>query len=85
MEINIAYYRRKDWKKLLELIADRESMHDTWNEWNKSYLKTKLEFTNNGFIVNDIIVDLRELKKYCSTRDMKIDGKARSQFVSNRF
>ena len=85
MELNLAYYRNKDWRKLLELIDDRESMHDTWKEWNASYLKTKRELTAKGFIVNDFIVDLKELKKYCLAKGLKIDGKARSEFVSGRF
>lgn len=83
--MNLAYYRKKDWKKFLELIDDRESMHDTWQEWHKSYQKTKLGLTSQGLTVNDYVVDLNELKKYCSTRGMRIDGKARSQYVSDRF
>ena len=83
MEVNLAYYRKKDWKKFLELIDDRESMHDTWKEWHKSYLIAKRSLTSKGLVVNDFVVDLNELKKYCSNRGLKIDGKARSQFVSD--
>ena len=83
--MNLAYYRKKDWKKFLELIDDRESMHDTWKEWHKSYQKAKLGLTSQGLTVNDYVVDLNELKKYCSTRGLRIDGKARSQYVSDRF
>ena len=71
MEVNLAYYRKKDWKKFLELIDDRESMHDTWKEWHKSYLIAKRSLTSKGLVVNDFVVGL------------KIDGKARSQFVSD--
>ncbi|MBQ4819317.1 hypothetical protein [Aquimarina sp. MMG016] len=81
--VNLAYYRKKDWKQFLELIDDRESMHNTWKEWNKAYLKTKKELVSQGFIVNDFTVDLNELKKYCMAKGIKIDGKARAQFVSN--
>ncbi len=83
MEINLAYYRKKDWRKFLKLIDDRESMHDTWKEWHKSYLKAKHRLTSQGLVVNDFVVDLNELRKYCSNRGLKIDGKAQSQFVSD--
>ena len=83
-KINLAYYRKKDWKQFLEIIDDKESMHDTWKEWNKAYLKTKKELTSQGFIVEDFVVDLEELKNHCAIRGIKNDGKARSQFVANR-
>ena len=83
MEINLAYYRKQDWRKFLEMIDDRDSMHDTWKEWHKSYLIAKRNLTSQGFVVNDFAVDLNELNKYCSNRGLKIDGKARSQFVSD--
>ena len=83
MEVNIAYYRKKDWQKFLKIIDDRDRMHDFWEDWHKSYLDTKRNLTSKGMIVNDYLVDLDKLKTYCKTRGLKIDGKARSQFVSN--
>ena len=83
MEVNLAYYRRKDWNKFLKMIDDRNAMHDTWEDWHKSYLTTKHVLTSQGLIVNDFIVDLDKLKKYCFNKGVKIDGKARSQYVSN--
>ncbi|NJB37986.1 hypothetical protein, partial [Croceivirga sp. JEA036] len=63
MEVNLAFYRKKDWGKFLRMIDDRESMFDTWKEWNKSYLRTKKELTSNGLKVNEVEVDLAELYK----------------------
>ncbi|QTD37657.1 hypothetical protein JL193_16575 [Polaribacter batillariae] len=82
MKINMAYYRKKDWKKFLKIIDDRDSMYDFWEDWHKSYLNAKRSLTSKGFIVNDYVVDLGKLKTYCKIRGLKIDGKARSQFVS---
>jgi hypothetical protein len=83
MEVNMAYYRKKDWKKLLKIIDDRDSMNDFWEDWHKSYLEAKRNLTSKGLIVNDYVVDLNKLKTYCKIRGLKIDGKARSQFVSD--
>lgn len=82
MEINLAFYRNKDWKKFLSIIDDRDSMFDTWKEWHKSYLSTKKELLDNGFKVNDVEVDLAKLDKYCQENGLKNNGKTRSQFVS---
>lgn len=82
--INLAYYQKKDWKRFLESIDDRDSMHDTWKEWHKAYLKTKNELISQGFVVNDFVVNIDELIHYCTMRGIKNDGKVRSQFVTNK-
>ncbi len=79
--INLAFYKEKDWSRFLESIDDRDSMHDTWEEWHKAYQKTKKTLIEQGHIVNDYVVDIDELINYCTIRRIKNDGKARSQFV----
>jgi hypothetical protein len=82
--INLAYYREKDWERFINSIDDRKSMHNTWNEWHRAYLETKINLTLQGFSVNDFVVNLDELEAYCKANGLKNDGKARSQFVANR-
>ena len=79
--VKLAYYRKKDWKRFVNMIDDRESMHDTWHDWHKAFEKTKRDLINQGFEVIDIIVDLDELTEYCKLRGIENDGSARSQFV----
>lgn len=82
--VGLACYQKKDWDKFLELIDDKESMHDTWKEWNKAYLKTKENLTSQGLTVIDCVIDLVELETYCKLKGIKNDGKARSLFVSDK-
>jgi len=82
--VKIAYYKKEDWQRLLEIIDDRESMHETWSEWYKAYSKAKTGLISQGFIVVDIEVDLDELANYCHLRRIINDGKARSQFVQGK-
>ncbi|MGV8136824.1 MAG: hypothetical protein AB2L20_16565 [Mangrovibacterium sp.] len=82
--IKLAYYRKKDWKRFIDSIDDKESIHDTWKEWHKSYLKAKKDLIKEGFAVQDIEVDIDELTEYCRLRRIKNDGKARSQFVIDK-
>lgn len=49
---NIAYYNEKDWERFLESIDDRDSMHDTWEDWHKAYLKTKKELISQKPVRN---------------------------------
>jgi hypothetical protein len=82
--INLAYYKEKDWKRFLESIYDRESMHDAWEDWHNAFLKIKVDLVSQGFIVKDFVVEIDELQDYCKKRGIKNDGKAHSQFVSNK-
>ena len=84
MVIKLAYYKKRDWKRFLDSIDDKDSMHDLWKDWNKSYLQTKSELISKGFKVYDSEVNIDELIEYCKVRQIKNDGKARSQFVQNR-
>lgn len=79
--VKLAYYRKKDWKRFLKIIDDRESMHNTWSEWHKAFLKIKKHLISQGFEVEDVEINLNELTDYCKMRGIKNDGKARSQFV----
>lgn len=82
--INLAYYEKRDWRRFLASIDDREGMHGTWQEWHKAYLKTKKGLILHGLDVKDFVVDIDELKNYCKVRGIKNDGEACSQFVSNK-
>lgn len=79
--IKLAYYRKKDWKHFVKIIDDRESVHDTWNEWHKAFLRTRKDLISKGFDLTNIEIDLVELINYCKLKGIKNDGKARSQFV----
>ena len=82
--VNIAYYEKKDWGYFLSIIADRESMHESWDDWYKAFSELKVKLISQGFIVREVIIDLNELTDYCIDRKIKNDGKARSQFVMTK-
>lgn len=81
--VNLAYYEKRDWKRFLEVIDDKDSMHNTWKEWNKAYLKSKKKLTSQGFVVKEVVINIDDLIVYCKIRGIKNDGKSRSQFVAN--
>jgi hypothetical protein len=56
-------------------------MHDSWDEWHEAYQELKNHLISQGFEVIDVELDLNKLAKYCCSKGIKIDGKARSQFV----
>ena len=83
-EVRLAYYRKEDWNRFLMIIADRKSMHDSWDEWLDAFENAKLDLITQGYTVIDIVMDLDELIEYCKLKGIKNDGKARSQFVQTK-
>jgi hypothetical protein len=82
--VNLAYYEKKDWKQFIAMIDDKESMHERWEDWYKDFQKTRDNLTALGFLVREVRINIGELRAYCLERGVKIDGKARSQFVSQK-
>ena len=82
--IAIAYYRKEDWERFLQMVDDKKGMHETWDEWLKAFEKTKRQIEEEGFSVRPVIVDIDELNHYCKIRGIKNDGKARSTFILDK-
>lgn len=84
MITGIAYYKKEDYNRFLSIIADRESMHDSWEEWYQAFLKTRNDLISQGIRIKTVEVDLDELIAYCARKEIKNDGKARSQFALDK-
>jgi hypothetical protein len=84
MVMGIAYYKEKDWSKFLELFDDRDEMEKTWFSWYKEYKKVKKFYSKKLFHVEDVIIDLDELKQYCIDNNLPNITKVRSEFVSKK-
>ncbi len=82
VEIKLAYYRKSDWEKLMRSIVDRDSMHDTWEEWNREYKRAKKGLRDQGFVVHDMVIEIDALKQYCLERGLKNNGGTRSHYAS---
>ncbi len=84
IEVKLAYYKKKDWKRFVETAADHDSLNNTWKDWHKAFERTKRDLISQGLEVVDVVVDLDELILYCRMRGIENNGKARSQFVQTK-
>jgi len=80
--INLASYRKEDWNRFKESADDKEKLHDTWDEWRKSFMNTKVSLESEGFNVREVILDIDDLIQFCRQKGLKNDGSTRSQYVS---
>ena len=82
--VNMAYYRKEDWERFVQIADDGDGLHDTWDEWHEAFLKAKKQLAKKGLKVSDVVIDLDELINYCKKKGIKNDGKARSLFVQQK-
>lgn len=81
-QFNLAYYRREDWPRFLEMISDPERMHEKWEDWEKELKKAEKRFRKEGLETKKVIINLDDLKAYCDRKGIAIDGSARSRYAA---
>ena len=80
--VNMAFYRPEDWSRLLSIVDDKEVFHDTWEQWHKQYQSSKKQLESQGIRINDVIVNIDDLLRFCFQNGINNDGNARSRFVA---
>ncbi|HAS44794.1 MAG TPA: hypothetical protein DCS93_30220 [Microscillaceae bacterium] len=82
--IGIGVYRKSDYEEILKMSVDSSELDNTWEEWKANKERTKKHLQSLGMEVIDVLVTPEELLNYCRENVLRIDGNARSQFVSNK-
>jgi len=80
--VKLAYYRKSDWNKLMSSVMDRNTMHDTWEEWNEAFNEFKSNVESLGLVVHVMTIDIDALNKYCEENQIINNGKSRSQYAA---
>lgn len=78
----MAFYKPEDWSRLLAIVDDKEVFHYTWEQWHNQYQASKKQLESQGLNINDVVVNVDDLIRFCFQNGIKNDGKARSQFVA---
>src|SRR5262245_25335480 len=80
--IGVAWYSLAQWARLREVAADPEELDQTYEAWLSTYERTTRDLTAQGMVLRKVPVDVAELEKWCRERKKQIDGRARSEYVS---
>ena len=79
--LGIAWFRREQWDRLLEVSADRDDLEETFDEWVQWAQQHYDGLRRSGYNVTKIDVDVEELVRWCRQRGRPVDGEARSEFT----
>lgn len=80
--VRLAWYRREDYPRILEMMADRSEMHDTYDEWLRDAQRVEQRLVSEGHAVTQVIIEPEIFRSWCDQHNLKPVGKARSRFVT---
>ena len=80
----VAWYRRDQWPRLLEVAEDADELEDTYEGWLQIANERFNNFKVPGVLLKKVDVDIEELIAWCAERGRPVDGSARSEFVAEK-
>lgn len=82
--VGVAWYRRHDWQRLLEVSVDREELEGSYDEWATAMPGRMAEVEQAGFTPHKIDVAVDELICWCRHNGRVVDGSARADFAAHK-
>ena len=79
--IGVAWYRREQWDRLLEISSDRDELEDTYDEWQAMAEENLRKLAQHGYVLHKVDIDVEELLRWCNSQNRSVDGGARSEFT----
>ena len=79
--IGIAWYRREQWNRLLEVSADREDLEDSYDEWLTFAEASLNKVKQQRVIIHKIDVDIDELVQWCRSQNRPVNMETRTEYV----
>lgn len=82
--VGMGWYRPEDWGRLLQVVSDRDRLHDSHAEWLAEAEQAERGIAATGHRVVRVFVDPDELAGWCLVRGRASDATARAEFVTDK-
>jgi hypothetical protein len=79
--IALAWYRREDYPKILDVMADRSEMHDTYDEWLPSAERVERYLVSTGENVVRAFIDPEAFRAWCEQRGLRPVADTRTRYA----
>ena len=83
-KVGLVHYRKEQWGRWLEVVDDRETWQDTYEEWQREAeaAANRLRLAELEVVWVDLDPDL--FSQWCKVRGYKNDAEARSRFAAEQ-
>jgi hypothetical protein len=79
--VGMAWYRREQYDRLLEIAEDREILEATYDEWLENAETNLTGLREEGIHFEKVDVDVEKLLLWCNEQGHPIDGDTRVKYV----
>lgn len=80
--VGLAWFDRKQWKRLTEAVEDRNELDKTYEQWEQSALDTVRMIERQGQKVEKVHVEVESLVSWCKEKGLPVNGKSREEYVA---
>jgi hypothetical protein len=80
----LAWYSEEDYQDILEMMADRDDLPETYQEWLDLSLAMENELFRQGRQVVRIMIQPKQFASWCAIQGLKPNGGARAQFAAKQ-
>jgi len=80
----LAWYSEEDYEDILGMMADRDDLPDTYQEWLDLSLAMENELFREGYQVVRIMIQPKQFSSWCAIQGLRPNGRARSQFAAKQ-
>ena len=80
--VGLAWFDRKQWQRLTEVVEDRNELDDTFEQWKQSALEAVRTIEHEGQKVEKVHVEVESLVSWCREKGLPVNGKSRAEYVA---
>lgn len=80
--VGIAWFDRKQWKRLTEAVEDRSELDDTYEQWQQSAQDAVRTIERQGQQVEMVHVEVESLVSWCKEKGLPVNGESRAEYVT---
>lgn len=80
--VGVAWFDRKQWKRLTEAAEDPGELEDTYDQWQQGALEAVRKIESQGHKVERVHVEVQSLVSWCKEKGLPVNGKSREEYVA---
>jgi hypothetical protein len=80
--VGLAWFDRKQWRRLTEVVENRNELDDTYERWEQSALDAVRMIERQGQIVEKVHVEVESLVSWCKEKGLPVNGQSRAEYVT---
>ena len=80
--VGLAWFDRKQWKRLTEAVEDRNELDHTYEQWQQRALDAVRMIERQGQKVEKVHVEVESLVSWCKEKGVPVNSKSRAEYVT---